>query len=128
MAFQTALRVESEMRKRTPDDPGVLSMIAESQAALGRKEEALREIGKAVELLPIAADALDGPAVATNQALVYAWCGERDRALEQLATLAKIPSGPDPGDLKFNPAWDVLRGDARFDEIVASAAEPIKIE
>jgi serine/threonine-protein kinase len=128
MAFQTALRVESEMRNKTPDDPGVLSMIALFQAALGRKEEALREMRKAVELLPIAADAVDGPAVARTQALVYAWCGEGDRALEQLALIAKIPSGPDPGVLKFDPAWDILRGDARFQEIVAAAAEPIKID
>ena len=57
----------------------------------------------------------------TNLALVYAWTGERDRALEQLEIVATIPKGPTYGDLKFNPCWDSLRGDPRFDKIVAAA-------
>ena len=57
----------------------------------------------------------------TNLALVYAWTGERDRALEQLEIVATIPVGPTYGDLRFNPRWDDLRGDKRFDKIVAAA-------
>jgi hypothetical protein len=60
-----------------------------------------------------------------GMALVYAWTGERDRALEQLEIVARIPAGPAGptyGDLKFNPCWDSLRGDPRFDKIVASLA------
>ncbi len=56
-----------------------------------------------------------------NLALVYAWTGERDRALEQLEIVATIPAGPSYGDLRFNPCWDELRGDPRFDKIVAAA-------
>ena len=57
----------------------------------------------------------------TALALVYAWTGERDRALEQLEIVARIPAGPTYGDLRFNPCWDSLRGDPRFDKIVAAA-------
>jgi hypothetical protein len=58
-------------------------------------------------------------------ALVYAWTGERDRALEQLEIVAKIPGdAPTYGDLRFNPCWDSLRGDKRFDKIVAAAKAP----
>jgi hypothetical protein len=57
----------------------------------------------------------------TNLVLVYAWTGERDRALEQLETVATIPAGPTYGDLRFNPCWDSLRGDPHFDKIVAAA-------
>jgi hypothetical protein len=53
--------------------------------------------------------------------MAYAWMGERDRALEQLEILAKIPAGLSYGDLRFNPCWDPLRGDKRFDKIVAAA-------
>ena len=54
--------------------------------------------------------------------LVYAWTGERDRALEQLEKVATIPGyAPTYGDLRFNPCWDDLRGDPRFDKIVAAA-------
>ena len=62
-----------------------------------------------------------GPGLVTNLALVYAWTGERDRALEQLEIVAKIPAGPTYGDLRFNPCWDSLRDDNRFDKIVAAA-------
>jgi TolB-like protein/thioredoxin-like negative regulator of GroEL len=95
--------------------------IAGLDAGLGRKEEAIREAERAVDLRPIAKDSLQGPEIATSVALVYAWTGERDRALEQLEIVAKIPAGPSYGDLKFNPCWDSLRGDKRFDKIVAAA-------
>jgi hypothetical protein len=58
----------------------------------------------------------------TDLALVYAWTGERDRALEQLEKVATIPgNAPTYGDLLLNPCWDSLRGDKRFDKIVAAA-------
>ena len=95
-------------------------------AGLGRKEDAIREALQAVDLLPIAKDSYWGPGQVTNLALVYAWTGERERALEQLEVVAKIPvggseSGATYGDLKFNPCWDYLRGDPRFEKIVAAA-------
>jgi len=90
-------------------------------AGLGRKEEAIREARRAVDLVPIAKESYWGPGAVANLALVYAWTGERDRALEQLEIVATIPAGPSYGDLKFNPCWDSLRGDPRFDKIVAAA-------
>jgi serine/threonine protein kinase/Flp pilus assembly protein TadD len=104
-----------------PKDAGYFDQAAMLDAGLGRKEDAIREGLRAVELMPIARDSLAGPRVVTNLALVYAWAGERDRALAQLEIVAKIPAGPTYGDLKFNPCWDSLRGDKRFDKIVAAA-------
>jgi serine/threonine protein kinase/thioredoxin-like negative regulator of GroEL len=97
------------------------SLVAELDAGLGRKEEAIREARRALDLKPIAKDSLQGPGSVFTLALVYAWTGERDRALEQLEIIAKIPAGPTYGDLCFNPCWDSLRGDKRFDKIVAAA-------
>jgi serine/threonine protein kinase/TolB-like protein/Tfp pilus assembly protein PilF len=94
---------------------------ARFDAGLGRKEEAIREARRAVDLMPIAKDSYWGPEAVENLALVYAWTGERDRALEQLEIVATIPTGPSYGDLKFNPCWDDLRGDPRFEKIVAAA-------
>jgi hypothetical protein len=71
--------------------------------------------------MPIAKDAVNGPGLVANLTLVYAWTGERDRALEQLEIVTKIPAGPSYGDLRFNPYWYELRGDPRFDRIVAAA-------
>jgi hypothetical protein len=50
--------------------------------------------------------------------MIYAWLGDNDAAIERLTFLAKTPGGPDYGQLKFDPAWDGLRGDTRFAKIV----------
>jgi TolB-like protein len=107
-----------------PEDAPYLSQVATLDAGLGRKEEAIREARRAVELLPIAKDSLNGPGHVAILALVYAWTGEGDRALEQLEKIATIPGNPltpTYGDLLLNPCWDDLRGDPRFDKIVAAA-------
>ncbi len=81
-----------------------------------------------MELWPQSRDARVAPQIATLLAVVYAWSGERDAALQQLASLVKLPAGPTAGDLKLNPVWDDLRTDPRFDKIVAAAAEPPKLD
>ena len=103
------------------DDIDYLRAVSEIDAGLGRKDEAIREAQRAVDLTPIAKDPLERTYAVVNLALVYAWTGERDRALEQLEKVATIPAGPTYGDLRFNPRWDDLRGDPRFDKIVAAA-------
>jgi len=104
-----------------PKDEAYFEQAAMLDAGLGRKKEAIREALRAIELMPIAKDSLVGPFLVTNLAPVYAWTGERDRALEQLEIVATIPAGPTYGDLRFNPCWDSLRGDPRFNKIVAAA-------
>ncbi len=98
------------------------AMIAKIDAGLGRKEEAIREGRRAAELMPISKDSMRGPARIRDLALVYAWTGERDLAIEQLELLAKIPAGPSYGELHFNPEWDSLRGNPRFEKMVTDLA------
>lgn len=120
-AFSGARKnLEATSRDR-PKGPRYFADIAMYDAGLGRKEEAIREALRAVELMPMAKDSYWGPTMITNLALVYAWTGERDRALEELEKVATIPNGPSYGELRFNPRWDDLRGDPRFDKIVAAA-------
>jgi TolB-like protein/Flp pilus assembly protein TadD len=121
-AFEEAGRVVEVDLAQWPDDVKTIMMLALIHAALGRKEDALREGRRAVELLPISKDAYDGPILATNLAVIYAQVGERDLALDQLATFAEVPNGPTPGTLRVEPEWDSLRGDPRFEKIVASLA------
>jgi serine/threonine protein kinase/tetratricopeptide (TPR) repeat protein len=121
-AFNAA-RTQNEAAVRArPDDASLISSLGVIDAALGRKEDALSEGRRAVELLPIAKDTLDGPPLVSNLAWIYAWTGERDLAIEQLAIVAKIPCGPTYGELRLDPKWDSLRGDPRFEKIVASLA------
>lgn len=91
-------------------------------AGLGHKEEAIREARMAVDLNPIARDPIHGTVMVMRLAMVYAWTGDRDRAIEQLEILTKLPSPISYGELRFNPDWDALRGDARFEKLVASLA------
>jgi TolB-like protein/Tfp pilus assembly protein PilF len=103
-------------------DAGYFALVADIDAGIGRKEDAIDEARRAIDLVPIAKDSLEGPVFVGNLALVYAWTGERDRALDQLEIVAIIPGlAPTYGDLCFNPCWDDLRGDPRFDKIVAAA-------
>ena len=63
-----------------------------------------------------------GALLVQNLALIYAWTGEKDLAFEQLAIVAGIPGYLSYGDLRLHPCWEPLRGDPRFDKIVASLA------
>ena len=98
--------------------------IAEIDAALGRKEDAVREGRQAAESWPMTRDARVAPEIATLVAVTYMWTGERDAALQLLAQFAKLPCSATAGDLKLNPVWDDLRGDPRFDKIIADASIP----
>src|SRR5438067_7433995 len=121
-AFDVARAVQQQLVQARPDSGGRLSGLGLIDAGLGRKEDAIREGRQAVELTPIAQDSLQGPEVVTNLAAIYAWVGERDLAIEQLEIAAKIPNGVHYGDLRLDPTWDPLRGDPRFEKIVASLA------
>jgi len=97
----------------------VLGLI---DAALGRKEEALREARSAVELLPPEKDAIKGTRMIVCLARIAASVGDKDLACEQLARASRLSSGVSYGDLKLEPWWDPLRGDPCFEQIVASLA------
>jgi TolB-like protein/predicted Ser/Thr protein kinase len=121
-AFTAARAQQEEAVRARPDDGPVLCVLGLIDAGLGRKEEALREGRRALELAPIAKDSLDGADVLYFYAVICAWTGEYDLAIAQLETLAKIPAGITFGDIRLNPNWDPLRGDPRFERIVASLA------
>ena len=91
-------------------------------AGLDRKEEALKEGQRACELLPISKDAIDGASLAINLAQIYTWLDDKDRAIEQIAAVERVPNPLSYGLLKLHPYWDSLRGDPRFEQIVASLA------
>ena len=82
----------------------------------------MREGRRALDLLPVQRDALAGADLIVGFAIICAWTGESDLALEQLAIAAGIPSLLNYGQLKLHPWWDPLRGDARFENLVASLA------
>jgi TolB-like protein/DNA-binding winged helix-turn-helix (wHTH) protein/Flp pilus assembly protein TadD len=119
----TAARLEQEkIVQAQPNYGPPLVVLGLIDAALGRKEEALREGRRAVELLPVEKDAINGPLMIGYLAVIAAWVGDKDLACEQLAAAIRYPSSLSYGKLKLLPFWDPLRGDPRFEKIVASLA------
>ena len=120
----TAARAEQEKLVRAdPDDAGALSVLGLIDAALGRKEEALREGRRAVELLPVEKDVLNGVRMIAGLARIAASVGDKDLACEQLTHASRLPNAiVTYGQLKLLPFWDPLRGDPCFEKIVASLA------
>ena len=103
-----------------PKDVSYFAGVAKLDAGLGRKEEAIREAFRALDVS--GTDSLNRPTWVAHLGLVSAWTGDRDHALEQLEKVSTLPGyAPTYGDLLLNPCWDELRGDARFDKIVAAA-------
>ena len=105
-----------------PDYAQAWSYLGLTDAMLGRRDDAIREGKRACEVLPFSKDSWIGPLWITNLAMIYTLCGEKNAALEQLETSVKLPVGVSYGELKQSPDWDSLRGDPRFEKIVADLA------
>jgi TolB-like protein/Tfp pilus assembly protein PilF/tRNA A-37 threonylcarbamoyl transferase component Bud32 len=119
----TAARAEQEkIVHGQPNYAPALCVLGLIDAALGRKEEALSEGRRAVQLLPVEKDAVNGPVMIEYLAMIAAWVGDRELACEQLAISANLQGGVNYGYLKLLPYWDPLRGDPRFEKVVASLA------
>jgi TolB-like protein/class 3 adenylate cyclase len=117
-ARTAAAKTVSEQSEYAP----AWTILGVIDAGLGRKSEAIAEGKRACELLPLSKDAWDGAGLVSYLALIYTWLGEKDLALDQLAIAAKAPNGITYGELKLEPTWDSLRGDPRFEKLVASLA------
>jgi len=122
VAFTNARAEGAKFVAEQPDYAEGLCVLGMADAALGHKEDAIREGRRAVELLPMTKDAIIGPLLVQYLALIYAWTGEKDLAFEQLSIAARTPGHLSYGHLRLHPYWDSLRGDPRFDKIVASLA------
>jgi tetratricopeptide (TPR) repeat protein len=119
----TAARAQQEKIVEAQANYGpALCILGLIDAGLGRKEEALREGRRAIELMPAAKDSLNGADMIQYFAVMAAWLGEKDLACEQLASAVRYGGPLSYGRLKLHPFWDPLRGDPRFEKIVASLA------
>jgi serine/threonine protein kinase/Tfp pilus assembly protein PilF len=126
-AFMAARAKQEKIVQAQPNYGPALCVLGLIDAGLGRKEEALREGRRAVELLPMEKDAITGARMVRFLAIIAAWVGDKDLACQQLATIVRRP----PiryGQLKRMPWWDPLRGDPRFEKLVEEAKEPIALK
>ncbi len=120
--FQAARNSFLQRIKQHPEDPYLLSALGLLDAYLGRNQEAIQEAQRAVEMLPVSTDALEGPELVENLAEVYALTNEPDLAFRVLDTSVTTPGCFTYGDLKLNPAWDSLRTYTGFDKLLEQLA------
>ncbi len=125
-AFAAARAEQEKIVQAQPNFAQELVFLGLIDAGLGRKEEALREGRRAVEL--VKKDAIEGVVLAKYLAMIAAWVGDRDFALDQLASIIRRPSDLSYGELKLLPFWDPLRGDPRFEKILEEAKRPVMLK
>ena len=124
-AFEVARTQQEKIVQAQPDYGPALCVLAMIDAGLGRKEQALEEGRRAIALTPMEKDVINGSSVLQYFAITAAWAGDKELALQQLETGLRAPTASfalSYGALKLLPFWDPLRGDARFEQIVASLA------
>jgi TolB-like protein/Tfp pilus assembly protein PilF len=124
-AFDAARAEQEKIVQAQPDYGPALCVLSMIDAALGRKEEALEKGRRAIALLPVEKDTINGSRMIQYFAITAAWAGENELALEQLQRGLRAPAASvalSYGVLKLHPFWDPLRGDPRFEKIVADLA------
>jgi TolB-like protein/class 3 adenylate cyclase/Tfp pilus assembly protein PilF len=124
-AFEAARAQQEKIVQAQPDYGPALCVLGLIDAALGRKELALDEGRRAIALTPLEKDVNNGSRVLQYFAITAAWAGEKELALQQLEAGLRAPDASlmlSYGALKLHPLWDPLRGDPRFEKIVASLA------
>jgi TolB-like protein/Tfp pilus assembly protein PilF len=124
-AFEAARAQQEKIVQAQPDYGPALCVLGLIDAALGRKDLALDEGRRAIALMPVEKDVSNGSRVLQYFAITAAWAGEKELALQQLEAGLRAPNASvmlSYGALKLFPVWDPLRGDPRFEQIVASLA------
>ena len=124
-AFEAARAQQEKIVQAQPDYGPPLCVLGLIDAALGRKDLALDEGRRAIALTPVEKDVNNGSRVLQYFAITAAWAGDKELALQQLEAGLRAPDASlmlSYGALKLHPFWDPLRGDPRFEKIVASLA------
>lgn len=127
-AFTIARAEQEKIIRAQPNYGPPLCVLGLIDAALGRREEALREGRRAVELLPVEKDAINGPIIIAYLGAIAAWTGDNNLACEQLAIAIRYGVSHSYGALKLFPVWDPLRGDPCFEKIVEEAKQPVALK
>ena len=127
-AFIAARAEQEKIIQAQPNYGPALCVLGLIDAGLGRREEALREGRRAVELLPVEKDQVGGNVMIKYLAMIAAWLGDKDLAFEQLTIALRRPSDLSYGQLKLMPFWDPLRGDPQFEKLVEEAKQPVVLK
>ena len=120
--FLAAFAEGEKIVRDQPDFGEALCALGMIEAALGERDKAIEHGERAVQLVPVEKDAINGPLLVQYLSVIYSWTGHKDLAIKELKRVATIPSNINYGLLRLHPYWDELRGDPRFEQIVVSLA------
>ena len=115
----SAQRAFSEQLRTNPEDGPRYVIRGLALAYLGRKAEAIAEGERGIALLPVSRDAYTGAYNQHQLSRIYLLVGEPEKALDQLEPLLKIPYYLSPGWLKIDPTFAPLKGNPRFERLIA---------
>jgi serine/threonine-protein kinase len=121
-AFLAARALVAPVVASQPQLASAVGLLGAIDAGLGQKDQAVAEGLRACALLPTSLDASDGPLIAAKLAQIYAWTGNKQAAIDEIAEIEKKPNLLTYGVLKLNPIWDDLRGEPRFEALVETLA------
>ena len=123
--FELARPIFEKAVRESPDTAVGHANLGWLYAFMGRKDDAIREGRRAVELKPESKDAVDGAIMNCYLALIYARVGQNDLAIPLIARLLKTPGAVDSADysitindLKYRWEWDPIRSDPRFQKLI----------
>jgi len=116
--FERARELLEAAVRESPKDPRLRSSLGIAHAALGRKEEAIREGVHATELLPQSADGFYYVSFAVDLAHIYTIIGEDEAALDQIEHLLSNPSWISAAWLEMDPRWNPLREHPGFQALL----------
>jgi len=118
-SYERAKNILEWAVEQNPLDASRHVLLGQSYAGLGRKDDAIREGKRAIELRPESQDAVDGIRMSLGLAQIYAMLGEGDMAIALLEHCVASPSGVTRNAVKLDPTWDSLRNYPRFQEMIA---------
>ena len=113
-----AVTARAELKDK-PDEALTHGALGLAEAYRGHRDQAIQEGRRAVELLPLSKDALDGTFAIRELAEIYMAVGEANAAIDQLQDMIAVPSYASAAGIKADPTWAPLRGNPRFERLVA---------
>lgn len=114
---KAAIFLESQVKER-PENAAVFAALGKAYAGLGRKEDAIREGKKAMEMLPLSEDPFMGPRYIVDMAVIHTMLGDYEQALNEIEKVFSIPFGFSVKSLMLDPRWDPLRSHPRYKQII----------